>query len=183
MPPGGEAAQPRRRGDAGFTLVEVVVAVGLFGLIAMAGFTLLDSELGVQARTDGRLERLGDMQRAMYVLSADFEQMSSEPAMAGSAVSFRRLATGSQAGEVEVSYSLDGQVLVRTLAGRPQRLIDGVSTARWSFYSDAAGWAPDWPQEPAAPRPTAAALDITLTAGPDSAGGTLRRVVAMPDRP
>lgn len=183
MPPPAQAAQRRPGGDAGFTLVEVVVAVGLFGLIAMAGFTLLDSELGVQARTDGRLERLGDMQRAMYVLSADFEQMSSEPVTAGSAVSFRRLAAESPGGEVEVRYSLDGAVLVRTVAGRPQRLIDGVAAARWSFYAEPTGWTAQWPQDPAAPRPSAAALDVTLAPGPETAGGTLRRVVALPERP
>jgi len=62
--------------DAGFTLIEVMVSLALFALIAVAGMTLLDGIIGVQSRTEGRLDRLADMQRAMFVVSSDLDQVT-----------------------------------------------------------------------------------------------------------
>ena len=47
----------------------MLVALVLFALIGGAGLAVLD-----QARTDGRLERLADVQRAMHLLTLDFMQ-------------------------------------------------------------------------------------------------------------
>ena len=71
------AGGPVRR--AGFTLIEVMVALGLFGLIALAGFTLLDGVIGARDRLDGRLARTAELQRAMYLVSQDFEALDSGP--------------------------------------------------------------------------------------------------------
>ena len=51
--------QVHRDTEAGLTLVEVLVALALFSLIGLAGFTMLDNILRVQSGTQGRLERLG----------------------------------------------------------------------------------------------------------------------------
>ena len=60
--------------EAGVTLTEVLVALVLFALIGGAGLAVLDQVLRVQARTDGRLERLAEVQRAMHLLTLDFMQ-------------------------------------------------------------------------------------------------------------
>ncbi len=47
------------KGEEGFTLIELMISLALFGLLAMAGFALVDGVLGIQARTAGRLDRAG----------------------------------------------------------------------------------------------------------------------------
>ena len=44
----------------GFTLIEVLIALGLFALIGVAGFTLLNSVLRTQDATDTRLGRMAE---------------------------------------------------------------------------------------------------------------------------
>ena len=182
-------AAPVAATDAGFTLVEVIIAVALLGLIAMAGFTMLDGQMRVQAGTDGRIERLAALQRAMLVMTSDLEQLSSgslEPADGGFA--FRRYAADPGAGEIDVRYALDGDVFRRTLAGGPlttrsQKLVADVSSVSWSFYTPQRGWRPQWPPEDGreGERPAAVAIDLALKGAP--AGSHLRRVVELPAGP
>ena len=58
-------------GDAGFTLVEMLVALALFAAIGLAGFTVLDTVVRVRGGTEGRLERLGEIDRALALLTLD----------------------------------------------------------------------------------------------------------------
>jgi len=120
----GETA-PSARGpgppgpDAGLTLVEVMVSLALFALIAVAGFSFVDGELRVRAETEGRLERLGNLQRAMYVLTSDLEQMSDDPILSGNGLAFRRY--GPRGGEMDVRYALAGGTLQRILGKHAPR--------------------------------------------------------------
>jgi general secretion pathway protein J len=178
----------RAQADAGFTLIEVMISTALFGLIALAGFGLLDSELRVRASTDGRLEHLGELQRAMYVMTADFEQMSGEDfRVDGNGVSFQRYAAHPGGSQVEVSYALQGKTLQRRLGGAAsaQSLMDGVSGVHWRFYDPDKGWVDAWPasDEDAAPRPKAISIDLTLDGANGSEAGLLRRLVALPAKP
>lgn len=182
----GPAPPAQSGADAGFTLVEVVIAVGLLGLIALAGFTMLDGEMRVQAGTDGRLDRLASLQRAMIVMTSDLEQLSAggiEPTDGGFA--FRRFSAEAGMGDVDVRYALVGDTFRRSLVGGPQttrtqNLVTDVASANWSFYSPSRGWRPDWPPEDAheGERPAAVAIELALKgAGP---AGRLRRVVELP---
>ena len=170
--------------DAGFTLVEVMISVALFGLIAIAGITLMDAELGVQARTDGRLERLGDLQRAMYVMTADLEQLSQLELAENGALTFSRFASAPAGGEVEVRYGLRGAVMERIVGGvGVQDLVTGVSSVRFSYFVDGDGWRDEWVEADAPQRrPRAVAVELTLAAA-EGEGGTLRRLVQLPAAP
>ena len=180
--------RPRETHREGFTLVEVMVALGLFGLIAVAGFTLLKGVIGTRDRLDGRLERLAELQRAMFLITEDFEAMSPAPIfIADGAIEFTRQSAAGQAA-TPVRYALVDKTLTRRIgAGAPvdQALISDVSVVEWSFLIQGTGWRADWPSNPeaATDRPAAIALTVVLTDEGGGLTGPLRRVVELPAKP
>lgn len=183
-----------REPTAGFTLVEVLVALAIFALIGVAGFSMLDQVLRTQRQTEGRLERLAEMQRAMHLIMLDFSQARGESfeveqSANGPVIGLRRNAADAKGGSVMLHYALQDGSLIRDVSGASgppvahQPLLKGVTAINWQFYAPAAGWSPEWP--PAGyvvlpgqpmPNPQAIALTITLAAG----GNQLRRVVLLP---
>ncbi len=180
-----------RQPDAGFTLIEVLVALALFALISGAGFAVLDQVLRTQSRTEGRLERLAEIQRAMFLLTDDFLQargrsFTAQSGNAGTNIGLRRNAADLREGSVGLTYRLQDETLLRIVsraAGPPlaeQPLLSGVTAAEWRFFDPQATWVASWPpagQMPgtAAPNPLAIELRITLIGGE-----TLRRVALLP---
>lgn len=181
--------QQRRRDRAGFTLMEVIVALGLFALISVAGFTLLDGVIRTRDRLDGRLERIAELQRAMYLITLDFEQVGAGPiTMADGAVAFSRRSERAIGGRLPVSYRLSDGALYRSLGGGDgvqQRLVTGVSRLEWSFHVRGQGWRSDWPPNPEAidEHPAAVAMTITLEDVDGQVSGPVRRVVQLPEQP
>ncbi len=55
----------------GFTLIEILVAVAIFGIISVAAYTVLDSGLRTQQHVEERLGHLAQLQRLFYNLSQD----------------------------------------------------------------------------------------------------------------
>lgn len=188
-----------KRRREGFTLVEVLIALALFALIGVAGFTLLNSVLRTQGATETRLDRMAEIQRAMLVVTSDLDQLTGSVAGGGGSMALRKADLGG--GVVNVRYDLAGDAVTRTVTGaggeRVQTLLTGVTSARWSFHRRQGDWLDQWPL-PAPPTPpapglppsetrldpdrglTAVAVDLTLT-GPDGRpGATVRRVVSIP---
>lgn len=170
--------------------MEVIVALGLFALIALAGFSLARTVLDTQARTDGRLSRLSEIQRAMFVVASDLDQVSGTIEGGGETLVFQK--TDASGRPLIVRYARAGDALTRTVSGpmgeRVQPLLRGVGSAQWSFRLAGLGWAPATapalpvtdPAAPALPAVRAVALDLGLV-GPDGRPTTLRRVVATPE--
>ncbi len=177
--------------EAGFTLIELMISLALFGLIALAGLALVDGVLRVQAGTAGRLERLADVQRAMFVMTSDLEQIAPGPvAGGGAALSFNRPLAAVGGLPVPIRYGLAGGVFGRAVAvpdagGGTQAVLDGVASLRFRFWTPDGGWVDRWPPsvERAADRPAAIAADIALMPGGKGVRGTIRRVVSLPARP
>lgn len=170
-------------GESGFTLIELMISLGLFALIAVAGLALVDGILRVNGRTEARLDRLAALQRTMFVLSGDLDQIASGPIEGrGNRLSFTRSAPGSGGLATPVRYAVAGGMLVR-VAPAPQMLLPGVVTARWRFWDG--GWIDHWPvdgsDEAKARWPRAIAFDVQ-TVGPGGTPVTLRRVVTLPAR-
>lgn len=179
-----------KHGEAGFTLIELMISLALFGLIAVAGLALVEGTLGIEARTGGRLDRLAEVQRAIYVVTLDLEQLADgELSGAADGLSFNRRAAALGGIPVPVRYALDGTTIGRHLGsptgGGSQRLLAGVSALRWSFYEPGAGWIDRWPPAPdrAEEWPAAVSAEIMLAGGAPGPSGALRRVVALPSRP
>ncbi|WCT72871.1 type II secretion system protein GspJ [Sphingomonas naphthae] len=173
--------------EAGFTLIEMLISLALFALIAAAGIALVESILSVQARTSGRLERLGDVQRAMFVLSNDLGQVAGGPVKGdGATISFVRPLAASLGQPQPVAYTLSGGMLGRMVGGAgAQALLGGVAGVRWRYYGREGGWQDRWPpnEERKDERPEAIEVQLTLAPGPNRPAGTIRRVVALPARP
>ena len=179
----------RRKPDAGITLIEIMVSMAIFGLIGTAGFTMLDQTLRSRTQTEGRLERLGDLQRSMYVINLDFLQVEAHSLLAGpdeqgTLVALRR-ADG--AGSLDLRYVLREGFLLRELGTPPQTrvqtLLDGVASAQLRYLAPGdTEWRDSWPPEPPPQGQIAAnpqAVELTLVfAGADD---SIRRVVVLPD--
>lgn len=170
-------------GEGGFTLIELMISLGLFALIAVAGVTLVDGILSVQGRTEKRLDRIAEVQRAMFVVDSDFDQLAAGP-LTGDAngVSFARAAPGFGGPAIGVRYGLSGGVFARIVDGRPQRVLGGVQGARWRYFDG--GWLDAWPpdEERADRWPRAVAVELAVSA-PSGMAGTVRRVVTLPIAP
>ena len=176
---------PRRAPDSGLTLVEVLVAMALFSAIGIAGFSIVNAVLGVQARTEGRLDRLGDIQRALHLVRLDFEQAEGEFRFDGEGVSLRRSMAD---GNMDVTYFAGGDALNRHVAysldpDTTQRLLSGVSALQWRFYDPAGRWLDDWPPSDTRdgtgmPKAVALEFDLAPETGPPT--GRIRRVLRLP---
>ena len=165
-----------RRDDDGFTLIELMISLALFALIAVAGLALVNSVLGVEGRTSERLDRLSDVQRAMLVVQGDLEQVAGGDLRGGgAALSFSRAAPGLGGVPVAVTYRLDGGILTRSAGAGTQALIGGVTAMRWRFFDGA--WVATWPVATADAWPRAVEMEVTL-----ADRGPLRRVVVLPVR-
>lgn len=161
------------------------MALALFALIGGAGFATLDQIIRAQAGTEGRLDRLAEIQRAAHLVTLDFLQaVSGSFTHADGAVAFRRSGT---AGDFAVRYGLDDAKLIRrvssTGADTAQVLLTGADGLGWRFFVPGAGWRADWPPEGADPSamPAAVALEVTLSGG--GLTGTLRRIAVLPAEP
>ncbi|MDF2602746.1 type II secretion system minor pseudopilin GspJ [Sphingomonas sp.] len=72
--------RPARRPANGFTLVEVMVALMIFGMIASAGVGLLAFSVRAQGATEERLDDVGALARQSSLMGADLSQAVNRPA-------------------------------------------------------------------------------------------------------
>lgn len=69
----------RRDPQGGFTLVEVMVALLIFSMLATAGVALLSFSVRAQAASGEKLDDLAALQRTLSILSADLAQATDRP--------------------------------------------------------------------------------------------------------
>lgn len=176
----------RHQDEAGFTLIEMIIALSLFALVSMAGVALVDAVVRVEERTAGRLDRLAQIQRAMFLLSRDLEQASrgSLGAVDGG-VRFTRNSASVYEPAIPVVYAVRDGGLYRLVdsqsAGHSQLVLAGVSSARWTFLSAGKGWSDEiQPSGTRSGQPMAVAVDMLIDQGESGASRSLRRIVELP---
>lgn len=65
--------------QAGFTLVEMLVALAIFALLSAAGVSILRASVDTQAAVDQRLTQIGGLGRLHALLASDFGQVVDRP--------------------------------------------------------------------------------------------------------
>lgn len=179
------------RSDAGFTLVEALVSLFIFALVAGGGVLLLSQTLYAQADVEEAQDGLRELQSARALLASDLAQITpratrdpNRPPFAFHAIggarpvmSFVR-AQGDPGSKdqissslVVVSYGLDeaGNLIrsTRTAIDPGSNAVTQDRTILTSageaafMFHDGLGWRADWPPSMSA-IPRAVAIDITL---------------------
>jgi general secretion pathway protein J len=154
----------------GFTLVEMLIALAIFGMLTAAGVTLLSVTARTQETSDRLLAELGEVRRTSALLTADLAQAAPrlhrdrdgrpQRAFAGGAgdapmlmMFVRRGWNAGGTGALQrVGYRLRGARLERLSYARVDGggdpvvvpLIDGVRTVRLRYRDDEGAWRTDW---------------------------------------
>lgn len=189
------------RSAAGFTLVEMLVALVVFAIIAAAGVALLRNSVDMQAAVERRLADVGAATRLRAVLASDISQAAAPafpdgaaPAFAGTAGELTLLRLGwtdtSAVGRPElqaVHWTVAGDRLVRRAgpggtSAAPDAeavLTRGVAAARFRYRGRDGGWSDGWsPAAGSEALPAAIELVVQRRGEPEVA-----MIFALPDGP
>ena len=178
--------------EAGFTLIEVMIALMIFGMIAAAGVALLAFSVRAQGASGAALDDIGAINRLSSILTADLAQAVDRPTRDRNGVRLPAFAGGS--GQVpmlrlvrggwsniddapratlqKVEYQLTAGGIERVgypaldgAAPLPAALIvEGVRQANWRFRY-AGAWSDRWEATPVAALPQAAELTLVREDG------------------
>lgn len=175
----------KRSPDAGLSLIEVLVSLSIFALIGIAGLAVLNTVARTGERTDGRLERLAELDRAFLVVSRDLAQVTlAGMSLENGTLSFQR--AGAQR-PLDIAFLLQNTRLIRRVdlgTGMPvdQHLLPQVATLEWRLLDGAKRWHQLWP--PASfdspTRPLAAEVTLNIWREGIDAPQTLTRLFALP---
>jgi general secretion pathway protein J len=174
----------RRHPEAGVTLIEMLVSLALFAVIAGAGVAVLGQVIRAQTQTEGRLTALAATQRMMLLVARDLsESRANSQSGNGAQLALTRAA---QAGGIAVEYVLQGGQLQRRVSpqGSPsdtavtQVMLTGIATVTWRFLDMAGTWHDQWPDAGIDAKLSLQAVAMTATMV--DGRGALHRLVAVP---
>lgn len=130
-----------QRGQAGFTLMEMMVALAIFSVLGVAAHAMLQSVLRTREVERTHAARLAQLQKAMWVMTQDLAQMEAHSLQAGGDYTAHFVRHGlsnplelARSDMLEVGLRLEGNNLRRyywperdEASRQAQLLLDGVS--------------------------------------------------------
>ena len=161
-----------RDSEAGLTLVEMLVALVLFALVGIASFTTLDAIIRTRDRTEGRLEAIARIDRALRLFSRDVMQSAPQDIALGD----DGLVLSGAGGRILTWRGGTGVVLRQVQApgagpGMQQNLLEDIAGLRLRVLDDKQTWFDIWP--PADTEADARAVEMTIDLG-DGRGSLVR---------
>lgn len=175
--------------QAGFTLLELVIALAIFGLLGLASARLFDTVVRAQQATASHEHELRRLQRAIGVIERDALQVGSSVLVLGPTTlqllrtHWRNPQDLPRSERQQVLYRLDKQVLWRESRGvesavvERQKLLDDVRVLSWRLFDPETGWHGVWPVGKGAAQRPARALEVVLSVGRFE---QVRRVLPLP---
>ena len=90
----------------GFTLIEVIIAMSIFAILAALSYSGLQSVINSKEKTEASLERLQELQMTMLTLNSDLQQLSNRDAHDALGGILHKLTT--QSSEYVVEFTRSG---------------------------------------------------------------------------
>lgn len=189
----------------GLTLIELLVALVMFALLALAGQRLLSTAVDVRRQGQAHAQQLQQLARVMALLESDLEQAivrplqhddgSSEPALMsladGNGLQFTRAGWDnplqqSRSNLQRLRWWADADGLHRGHwmqldrgsedVMHAQSVLPAASQVQWRYLDGRGNWLPAWPAGSRAPLPRAVEIQFS-----HPRHGVLRRVLRLPD--
>ncbi len=161
------------RGCSGFTLLELLVALSIFAIIAVLAYGGLGTVLDQQILTEESAERLADLQKTYLIVQRDVEQLVPRPirdqfgdqqaALSGATQlqltrgGWRNPLNNPRSSLQRVSYALEEQQLIRyswlvldraqDSEPREQVLASQITAMRIRYLDGNAAWKEQWPPQ------------------------------------
>lgn len=167
--------EPAMRLQRGFTLLELLIAIAIFALLALATYRMFDSVMQTDQATRVQEQRMRELVRAMGALERDLTQAVERPVRDelgdnrgaflsegenDQIVEFTRGGWRNPLGQARsrlqrVRWSLSGETLERRYwlvldraqdsKPRVQQVLDGVTALSWRFLDKEHNWQGHWP--------------------------------------
>lgn len=174
-----------RRTDAGLSLVEVLVSLAIFAVIGIAGLAVLNTVARTAERTEGRLDRLAEIDRAFLVIRRDLAQIRiADVLLEGGVLAFER-ATGDA--DVQVRFDLEDSTLLRRImmpsgASVDQEMLPHIEAVAWRLMDADRRWHTAWPPGGDVPSgmPVAAELALEVPRDGVSESRQITRLMVLP---
>ncbi len=161
----------------GFTLLELLIAIAIFALLALATYRMFDSVMQTDQATRVQEQRMRELVRAMGALERDLTQAVERPVRDelgdnrgaflsegenDQIVEFTRGGWRNPLGQARsrlqrVRWSLSGETLERRYwlvldraqdsKPRVQQVLDGVTALSWRFLDKEHNWQAHWPTD------------------------------------
>jgi len=160
--------------QSGFTLIEVIIAIAIFAVVATLSYTGLQSVINSKTRTEASLDRLKQLQLSILTISTDMQQLADRNGKdalgsvlrkltthdADTIVSFTRGGWRNPAHRTRstlqrVAYYIDEDTLIRRYWYHVDRaddekfvdreLINNIDELSLRFLTEKDEWLEDWP--------------------------------------
>jgi general secretion pathway protein J len=176
----------RSKNHGGFTLLELLVALAIFSLIAVMAYGGLETVLNQQARTEENAESLAALQKTYLVMQRDIEQAvprairdefgDQQGPLVGTALfqltrgGWNNPANQPRSSLQRVGYSLEDRQLIRYAwlvldraqdsAPTRQPLAEDIESLQVRYLDETGDWQEQWPPIQAGNNPAATPLDF-----------------------